>query len=203
MKTIKKKNIHAIKEVYINNSSYNFLDAFQKKLQNKDSKKIILNFINEVTKLNLEEITFKNTERLQGITEYDFYLINLIGTTKDGIQQEIFIKNIKKGKIKESLFCICDLACEKYLNNNYIAKDNFKKIQKISILEEKKNKKNINKVSVRLYENKLDRAKANINIYFVNISDTVEQNNYKKKERCENIEINQNEIVIVGVKNIH
>ena len=41
----------------------------------------MLNFLNELTGLNLKDIAFEKIEKLQGIAEYDFYLINLIGLT--------------------------------------------------------------------------------------------------------------------------
>ncbi len=164
----------------------------------------MLNFLNELTGLNLKDIAFEKIEKLQGIAEYDFYLINLIGLTDNGLKEKIFIKTIKKGKIKESLFCICDLAYEKYFNNNY-SKEKLNKQKKISILEENENIKHINKVSVKLFEDNFNKEKANLKIYFVEISKIMEQcknskNNWKGMKRY--IEINPKNIIIVGVENI-
>ena len=52
----------------------------------------MLNFLNELTGLNLKDIAFEKIEKLQGIAEYDFYLINLIGLTHNGLKENIFIK---------------------------------------------------------------------------------------------------------------
>lgn len=132
--------------------------------------------------------------------EYEFYLLNLIGTKENNLKEKIFIKKIKKGKIKESLFCICDLVYEKYFNDDSFAKDCFnKKSKKVSILEEKNNVKYINKVSVHLFEDNLNKEKVNIEIYFIEISKIFEQN--KKKGRKENIELTNIDILIVGVEN--
>lgn len=166
----------------------------------------MINFLNEVTELKLKDIIFDDIEKFQAIIEYDFYLINLIGITTTDSKEKIFIKIIKKGKIKESLFCICDLAYEKYFNHDGHSKEDFKKPKKISILEEKENVKHINKVSVNLFENNLNQEKANIKIYFVEISKIIEQSksikiNWKGWNRY--IDINPKDILIVGVKNKH
>ena len=98
-------------------------------MQNNDKQKIITNILNETLNLKLEKINFEKIEKYKGISEYEFYLLNLIGITKSGEKQSIFIKSIKQGKIKESLFCICDLTYEKYYKNKS------KKLKKISILK--------------------------------------------------------------------
>ena len=157
-------------------------------MQNNDKQKIITNILNETLNLKLEKINFEKIEKYKGISEYEFYLLNLIGITKRGEKQSIFIKSIKQGKIKESLFCICDLTYEKYYKNKS------KKLKKISILETQEKDKNINKVSVKLFEDNLNNEK-NMEIYFIKMSKFLKN----IKERIENIEINSKDIVIIGV----
>ena len=102
--------------------------------------------LNETLKLELKKIHFDNIEKYKGISEYEFYLINLIGITVKGKKQSIFIKNIKQGKIKESLFCICDLTYEKYYENN---SKKLKKVLNCSYLAmERKNGKEANKLKI-------------------------------------------------------
>lgn len=107
---------------------------------------------------------------------------------------------IKRGKIKESVFCICDMAHEKYFNKSN-PKDELKKINKITILQEKCNKEYINKISINLFEDEIEQKKVNIEINFIDIFNIIEQNKKYKKKGWENIEINQSNILIVGVKN--
>lgn len=159
-------------------------------MQNNDKQKIITNILNKILGLDLEQVKFKNIEKYTGISEYDFYLINLIGITKKGKEKEIFIKSIKKGKIKESLFCICDLTYEKYYE------EKSKKLKKISIIETNENLKNISKVSVKLFEDNLNFERANIEIYFIEMSKFLKN----IKERIENIEISPKDIIIIGVE---
>ena len=108
----------------------------------------------------------------------------------DCIEKEIFIKSIKQGKIKESLFCICDLTYEKYYE------EKSKKLKKISIIETNENLKNISKVSVKLFEDNLNFERANIEIYFIEMSEFLKN----IKERIENIEISPKDIIIIGVE---
>ena len=159
-------------------------------MQNNDKQKRITNILNKTVGLDLEQVKFKNIEKYTGISEYDFYLINLIGITKKGKEKEIFIKSIKQGKIKESLFCICDLAYEKYYE------EKSKKLKKISIIETNENLKNISKVSVKLFEDNLNFERANIEIYFIEMSKFLKN----IKERIENIEISPKDIIIIGVE---
>lgn len=109
----------------------------------------------------------------------------------------MFIKNIKQGKIKESLFCICDLAYEKYFTKKE-QMSTTNKPRKISIVEKKENVKYINKVSVNLFEENLSKIKANIEIYFVEMSKIIEENQFKRKEKS--IEIKPKDIIIIGME---
>ena len=171
-------------------------------LQRKDSKQIIIKFLNEITSLNIKDIIFNGVERFKSIAEYDFFLINLIGVTTSNKEEELFIKIIKKGKIKESLFCICDLYYEKYFNKNSYSNDDIKRPKKTTI-EEKENTKHINKVFVNLFEDNIKKEKFNLEINFVEISKIIEQSRDKKinkKEWEECIEINLKDIILVGVK---
>ena len=63
-------------------------------MQNNDKQKIITNILNETLNLKLEKINFEKIEKYKGISEYEFYLLNLIGITKSGEKQSIFIKSI-------------------------------------------------------------------------------------------------------------
>jgi hypothetical protein len=159
-----------------------------------DDDKIIIKLIQEITKIELEQIHFEKIEKYQGISEYDFYLIKLKGITKEGEMKNILLKSIKPGKIKESLFCICDLAYEKNLNNKA------KKIKKISITEERESLKNINIVSVKLFEEDLNIVKSSIKIYFIEMSVIIK--NKILKERMGKVEINPKDIMIIGVENV-
>lgn len=171
-------------------------------LQNEETKEIVINFLDKVIDVNFKDIIFCGIEEFQSIAEYDFYLINFIGITDKNIKKEFFIKKIKKGKIKESLFCICDLVYEKYFNNN--PKKSIEEPKKITILEEKEKVQYISKVSVNLFKGSLNKKEVSIEINFIEGSYLIEQIQNQKnimKGSREDIEINQKDILIIGIKN--
>ena len=59
------------------------------------------------------------------------------------------------------------------------------KPKKISIIEKKENVKYINKVSVNLFEENLSKMKANIEIYFIEMSKLLKENNnqFERKKK--------------------
>ncbi len=69
-------------------------------MQNNDKQKIITNILNETLNLKLEKINFEKIEKYKGISEYEFYLLNLIGITKSGKKTINFYKKYKTGKNK-------------------------------------------------------------------------------------------------------
>ena len=164
---------------------------------------MIEGFLSRIIQIDLKDIIFTGIEKFKTIVEYDFYLVHFIGITTKNLKQQIFIKSIKKGKIKESLFCICDLFYEKYLSQNNYLEKNFKKPKKITILENKENSEQENKVLVNLFEENLNQEKISIEIYFIEISKLMEQYKNKWKGWKKYIDLNQNDILVVGIKNKH
>jgi hypothetical protein len=176
------------------------LGDLQSILQNKENKNLIINLLYKMLNIKFCDITFNGLEEFKSIEEYDFYLINFIGTTQDGTKKEVFIRRIKKGKIRESLFCICYLTYEKYFNNN--SKEIVKKLNKITISEEKEKQNHINKVCVNLLEEANKRESINMEINFIEVSSIIEQIKKIKEKGWEKyIEINPKDILIVGVTN--
>ena len=141
-------------------------------LKNNNAKESLIKFFNKINKFELKDIKYKGVEKFQSIVEYDFYVINLVGTTTLNVKKNIFIKIIKKGKIKESLFCICDLIYEKYFNNN--TKEVIKKPKKVTIIEEE-NTESMNKVFLKFLGENLSQKEVNIEISFIEISKILEQ----------------------------
>ena len=166
-------------------------EKLKMKIQEKKFKEILADFIKNTINLDLIDLDVVNIEKLNRITEYDFYIIDLIVKLKNSKTKSIFIKLSKKGKIKESLFCICNLFYEKENNMDKLNKA----FRKITILEENVNK-NINMVSVDI-SNQNAENKINLKIYFIEVEKFL---NNKIKKRWEDFfEINQ--IMIIGIVN--
>lgn len=168
-------------------------------LENEEAKNIFIELLDDFLDLKCEDINFNGLEEFKSIAEYDFYLINFIVKTQNNLKKEIFVKRIKKGKIKESLFCICDLAYNKYFNTN--SKEAGMNPRKIAVLEEKEKVNNINRVSVNLFKENQNEDRVNIQINFIEMFDVIERIKNKIEGWEGNVEINQNDIIIIGVKN--
>lgn len=178
-------------------SSYNNLKSFISTIEQKETKKSLIGFLNKIAGINLYDICFDNIEILQSIAEYEFYLVDLIGVDYSNEKKDIFLKIIKKGKIKESLFCICDLLYEKYLRKT--EKDNeLKQQKKITILEEKERYQKLKKVSVNFIKNSIDKRNTKVEIYFVDIEKIIEKNKNKKGWE-KYLETNRKNILILGI----
>ena len=170
-------------------------------LKNEDAKNTFIDLLEHFLDFKVKDIIFNGIEEFKSIAEYDFYIINFILITQNNQKKEIFVRKIKKGKIKESLFCICDLAYNKYFNN--ISKEDGKNLRRIAIIEEKEKINNINRVFVNLSQDTLNKDGADIQINFIEMFDVIEQIKNKNERRKEYIEINRNDIIIIGVKNYY
>lgn len=172
-------------------------------MQDAKAKEIMIDLVSQVLQVDLVELKYDSVEEFNSISEYNFYIIKLIAYDKYKNKNEIFFKVIKKGKIKESLFCIYALAYEKYFEN-LRSKEHLKKPKRIAILEKKENVKHYNKVIVNLYEDifKKEKLKTNIEINFIEISKIIKQSKYKNinlKGWDNFIKTNYENILLIGI----
>lgn len=73
-----------------------------------------INLIKDLTKLNIIDLEFEDLKNMDSITGYDFSLIKLKAildnhTNKAQEETNIYIKIIRKDRIKESIFCYWNL----------------------------------------------------------------------------------------------
>lgn len=82
------------------------------------NKKRIIELLEKILRCSIKDIAFEGKEQLDGIIEYDFSLIktNIVYNNKKS--DDIFIKIIKGGKIKETIFCYWSLLYDEYLKKN-------------------------------------------------------------------------------------
>ena len=66
----------------------------------------------------IEAFEYIGVKKFDTIIEYDFSLIELKITLKNKEQNTVYLRMIKGGKIKETIFCYWSLLYEEYLNNN-------------------------------------------------------------------------------------
>ena len=81
----------------------------------KQNKQMTIDLLKKVTKLDVKNFEFKRLIDMQNVEEYAFSMIKLEIILKNETKQDVYIKLIKKDKIKESIFCYwCLLYDEKF-----------------------------------------------------------------------------------------
>lgn len=163
------------------------MNANNKELS-KENIKLLLEQIlrKEIININIEGI-----EHFESIIEYDFSLLKANILYKDKTKEEVYLRLIKGGKIKESIFCFWSILYEEYLQNK--DKDLENAIQK-AIITQIMSEENISSLLLTI-DSKLN--------YCAEVS-LVELRKYLEKNQRErwlgNLEINNNDILFIGKK---
>lgn len=119
-------------------------------LKNTENNHIIIKLLEFILNVKIKKIKYLGIEKFSSITEYDFSLAKINVWLQNNQEKRIYIRMIKGGKIKESIFCYWSLLYEKYLNSN---KDEKKKITPNNVVITEKSIEN-NKKSIILTLNR-------------------------------------------------
>ena len=163
------------------------MNANNKELS-KENIKLLLEQIlrKEIININIEGI-----EHFESIIEYDFSLLKANILYKDKTKEEAYLRLIKGGKIKESIFCFWSILYEEYLQNK--DKDLENAIQK-AIITQIMSEENISSLLLTI-DSKLNYC-AEVNL--------VELRKYLEKNQRErwlgSLEIQDNDILFIGKK---
>ena len=158
----------------------NFLVNDDKILSKENIKKIMeIIFKKEIIEINIEGI-----EHFESIIEYNFSLTKVNIVYENNQKDELYLRIIKGGKIKESIFCYWSYLYEEYIKNKKVKNEN--SIQK-AIITQIESPKNISSLLLTI-DSKLN--------YCAEIS-LVELKKYFEKERwVGGLEINNNILFI-------
>lgn len=157
---------------------------------NELSKEKIKLLLEKIFKKEIIDINIEGLAHFESIIEYDFSLIKANVIYKNQEKDEFYLRLIKGGKIKESIFCYWSFLYEEYIKNKKIESDNT--IQK-AIITQIASEKNISSLLLTI-DSKLN--------YYAEIN-LVELKKYfeKNKERwLEHEEIKDNDILFIGKK---
>ena len=157
-----------------------------------ENKKESICFLNDILKLSIADIEFVRIEHFETILEYRFSLLKIKLKYKTNEEKEIYLRSIKAGKIKESVFCFWALLCEELNKNNT---KNDKKIYRKSIITQTKTEENISRIVLTL--NNFNYS-AEINL--VELKKYFIENN-EKGRWLKDLEINSEDILFIGMKN--
>lgn len=108
--------------------------------KNKEKKEEIIALFEVLLNQKIADYNYISTEKFNSIIEYDFSLAKVNLILKNGEQKRIYLRMIKGGMIKETIFCYWSFLYEEYSNCN-----RNKVPQKVTITEKsiQENKKNI------------------------------------------------------------
>ena len=109
-------------------------------LKNTERKEKIISLFEGLLNKEIKDYNYISIETFNSIIEYDFSLAKVNIIFASGEQKRIYIRMIKGGMIKESIFCYWSLLYEEYSNYNRNEVPH-----KVSITEKliQENKKNI------------------------------------------------------------
>lgn len=106
-------------------------------IKDKKNKIEVLKMFN-LLNINLIDFTYKRIKNLKEFSGYDFPLLELIGK-KEKINFEIYLKNIRGGEIKKSVFCCASLL--EYEYDKIIKENKNEKVLNRILIKENKNEK--------------------------------------------------------------
>ncbi len=107
-------------------------------MENGDEK--LKDILNQILLIKISQMSFEKTLKLKNMSEYNFEVFKLKVVLQSKKEIEMYLKLVKKTKIKESVFCYwCLLYEEEILNNQKEIKlNNYTNKVLISELEKKK-----------------------------------------------------------------
>ena len=148
--------------------------------------------LEKIFKKIIVEIRIEGVEHFDSIVEYDFSLIKANIVYRDNKEDELYIRIIKGGKIKESIFCFWSFLYEDYIKNkNY----NFENTVQKALITQIASEENISNILLTI-DSKLN--------YCAEITLVELKNYFEKKEKgerwVEDLEIKDNDILFIAKK---
>ena len=155
----------------------------------KNDQNELMKLLEKILKHSILKITFEE-ERSESIADYNFTILKTNVFYKDGRTEQIYLKMIKGGKIKESIFCYWNLLYEEYIKSNSM-EDNLHK----AIITQVTSDKNSSCILLTL-DAKLNYC-AEINLIELK---KFYQENLDQERWLESLEIEDDDILFIGKK---
>ncbi len=148
--------------------------------------------LEKILKNIIIEIRIEGVEHFDSIVEYDFSLIKANIVYSDNKEDELYIRIIKGGKIKESIFCFWSCLYEDYIKNK---NDKFENTVQKALITQIASEENISNILLTI-DSKLN--------YCAEITLVELKNYFEKKENgerwVEDLEIKDNDILFIAKK---
>lgn len=132
-----------------------------------------IDLLKEVTKLDIKDFEFTNLKNMETLEEYKFSMLKLEVILKNKTKHDVYIKLIRKDKIKESIFCYwCLLYDEKF--REYKESEFTTIINKVKIIETESEECK-HTVSLNIKENKWGILEYGSDIHLVKLRKYLEE----------------------------
>lgn len=163
---------------------------------------IIKQVFNEILGLGIEKIEYDKNIKLDNMSEYEFELVKIKAILQSKEEVEVYLKMIKKSRIKESIFCYwCtiyeeELAKSKELENIDIF------INKVLISELEKDKYQ-KRIFLTIEDNQTSILETGTEVNFVEIIDYIDEHKNQKNQYeklYEYFDNKSDDVLMIGVK---
>ena len=172
-----------------------------------------IDLLKDLTKLNIKDFEFEDLKNIENLSEYDFSVIKLKAilenepsknNIENGInEKDLYIKIIRKDRIKESIFCYWSLLYDEKFKN-YEESEFTSVINKVRITETE-SKEYKHSVLLQINENKWGVLEYGATIHLVKFEKYLTDNTIKKskliKEWKNYIEDGNQDVLFIGVVN--
>ncbi|MBQ9659518.1 MAG: hypothetical protein IJV31_12330 [Clostridia bacterium] len=167
----------------------------------KENKEDFIKLLNKITKVKIQEVESYNVIGMKDLSDYNFSMSEIKAVTINKQKAKIFIKKIKRNRIKESIFCYWTVLYEEYLKDKQY--EEMKKIiNKVSIGELERDEEFKKSVLLNIENNTTDFLKKGTTVHLVDIKGYIKKY-FDKKEDIHNIEknvdISDEEILLIGI----
>lgn len=160
-----------------------------------------VDLLKDLTKLNIKDFEFEDLKNMGDSTGYDFSTIKLKVDLNDDKTADIYIRMIRKDRIKESIFCYWSLLYDEKFKT-YEESDFTSVINKVKITETE-NETYKHSVLLEIKENKWGILEYGTTIHLVKLERFLKDSTIRKSSLTNNwkkyIEDNNEDVLFIGV----
>ena len=164
-----------------------FVCTYKKEL----SKENIKSLLEGILKKEIDNVDIEGIEHFESIIEYDFSLLKAKILFKNSDREEVYLRLIKGGKIKESIFCFWSILYEEYLQNKEREIENA--VQK-AIITQIMSEENVSSLLLTI-DSRLNYC---AEVSLVELKKFLEKN--QKERWLGSLEVGDNDILFIGKK---
>ncbi len=173
----------------------------KKLLQSSDINKLE-EILSNVLKLNIKKIEYDKKIKMRDVSEYEFDLIKVKTILSTDEEIEMYLKMVKKSKIKESIFCYWCSIYEEELTK-MAEKGKREAILNKVLISELNKKKYQQSIFLEIENNKLPILETGTEVNFLEIIEYIKEytdSQNKYDELLKYFDKNSDDTLLIGIK---